>query len=182
MLQCNYCNKTKTLQCFSLKYPAVEMSYMHSIDLKRESISSEYRKAVVCFLSISRLLASRIQNQDNKMSSRFKTSTGYRRGDHDFRRCLECATACSQCGTKMGSARSFATATTMCWPCNKKKQMVKCDACDRNKESHHFDAMILWHHVHHNRKVVCLQCVERGYSPLDVRSYLCQGQLRPQSL
>ena len=102
-------------------------------------------------------------------------TAGYRRGDHDFRRCIACATVCSQWGTKMGSARSFATATTVCWPCHKKTQMVKCGACSREKEAHKFESALLEHHFHHGRKAVCMQCVECGYSPLDVRSYQCQG-------
>ena len=89
---------------------------------------------------------------------------------------MDCATACSLCGTNMGSARSFATATTMCWPCYKKQQMVKCDACSHEKESDKFDAHILKNHLHHGRKAVCTQCVECGYSPLDVRSYQCRGR------
>ena len=80
----------------------------------------------------------------------------------------------------MGSARSFATATTMCWPCHKKQQMkqqmVKCDACGRQKESDKFDGHIFSHHVKHGRRAVCMHCVECGYSPADVKSYQCQGR------
>ena len=88
---------------------------------------------------------------------------------------MDCATACSQCGTKMGSARSFATATSICWPCYREQQMVTCDACGRSKEKETFDAKIMRHHESDGRKAVCKECVERGYSPLDVRSYQCQG-------
>ena len=88
---------------------------------------------------------------------------------------MDCAAPCSRCGTKMGSARSFATATTMSWPCYKKHKMVKCDVCGHEKGSDKFKAALLEHNAHHGRKVVCIQCGERGYSPADVRSYQCQG-------
>ena len=45
----------------------------------------------------------------------------------------------------------------------------------RDKDSEKFDPEILKHHVFHSRKAVCMHCVECGYSPLDVRSYHCQG-------
>ena len=105
-----------------------------------------------------------------------RTTSRYRRGDHDFRRCMDCATACSRCGANIGSARSFATATTICWPCHKKQQMVKCDACGREKQSDQFDANVLDNHKRHKRKAVCMQCVECGYSPLDVKSCQCCGK------
>ena len=107
--------------------------------------------------------------------NRAKNDCGHRSGGHCFRRCMDCATVCSQCGTKMGSARSFLTATAMCWPWHKKQQMVKCDACSREKESHKSEAALVENHLHHGRKAVCVLGVECGYSPLDARSHQHRG-------
>ena len=53
---------------------------------------------------------------------------------------------------------------------------MKCDACSREKESDKFDGHILKNHDNHGRRAVCVECVGCGYSPLDVRSYHCQGK------
>jgi hypothetical protein len=78
----------------------------------------------------------------------------------------------------MGSARSFATASTTCWPCHKAQQKVKCDACKEEKTSENFAALNVEHknRTKANRKAVCKECQENGYSPNDIESYQCQGK------
>ena len=49
--------------------------------------------------------------------------------------------------------------------------MVKCEACEYEKEAVQFEANILRNHLHDERKAVCMECVECGYSPHDVRPY-----------
>ena len=75
----------------------------------------------------------------------------------------------------MGSSRSFATATAMCWACHKNKKNVKCEVCELEQNPKDFDAEILTNHKFHDRKAVCLQCEELGYSPADTASYTCQS-------
>ena len=103
-------------------------------------------------------------------------SNQYRKPDHAFRRCNECCKKCSLCNRKLPSAKSFATATTLCWPCFKQKQLISCVACGDKKGQDAFEANILRHSQQDHRKAVCIQCQGLGFSPQDTAKYRCNGR------
>ena len=99
----------------------------------------------------------------------------YRDARHTFRRCNSCSVACSRCHRELKDARSFATASSLCWKCHKESRMYTCAACDVLHESKDFDADMLHNHSFHTQKLVCAACAANGYSPADVEAYACAG-------
>ena len=86
-------------------------------------------------------------------------------------RCKSCLT-CQKCQLSK-HYKAFAAGSAVCTECSNLEQRRRCDVCEKRKTGADFDARILHHAIHHNRRAVCLACAAIGYSPKDVHGYPC---------
>ena len=98
-----------------------------------------------------------------------------RSADASVRRCQSCSLQCSECQRLMTDCRSFATNSSECWACYRKRDLHTCDACEQVLDMTVFNADVLHNSRTMSRKKVCLQCEEIGYSVRDTNSYQCAG-------
>ena len=88
---------------------------------------------------------------------------------------LRC-TACHCCATcsEVKEFCNFAQKAKDCRDCQRHTETWHCDACDKMLQRDMFNKDMLDNKRWRNRKMVCLACAARGFSPRDVTAYKCE--------
>ena len=97
----------------------------------------------------------------------------YREHRNNTLRCIACFT-CTRC-REVKTAKQFSGNADACISCNAERSGLTCASCQHNKPKVSYDANILGNHLHHKRKLICIECQDDGYHLQNFTKYRCKN-------
>ena len=99
--------------------------------------------------------------------------SNYQGGQNKTLRCITCFT-CTQCQA-VKTAKQFTGSADACVSCTAEQSGLKCASCQASKPKVSYDANILNNHLHHKRKLLCIECQDNGYHLQNFTAYTCKN-------